>query len=113
MSRGRDPIASPPGNATLALLATADQRPQDAHRGAELAHCGEVRMILGLSGDVIRTVAPSSSTVAPQSAQHLRHQRDVEDVRAIREVLVPSAKSVAAISFRHTVLGSPDGNFAC
>ena len=67
MSSGRDPIASPPGSATLARLQRADQRAEHAHRRPELPDRGEVGVVLGLVGRGDRgPSSPSSSTVAPR-----------------------------------------------
>jgi len=91
LSSGRDPMASPPGNATrgkLAIVHTRGRRtkknearkedPQQPPPHTEAKSAS----YLGLVRGVMRR-APASSTVAPMAPSAPPHQRDIEDVGAV------------------------------
>ena len=111
MSSPRLPIASPPGSATLASPRRATSGPEHRDAGPHPAH----QVVVGLGADLRRHVdrdacrrdasavaRPAADVLdaAPQAAQHLAHDVDVEDVGHRRTASVrPSASSAAAISF--------------
>ena len=57
------------------------------------------------AGVVMVTVSPSSRHVAAQPAQHVRHQRDVQDLRAVGDVRRALGQQRRGHELEHTVLG--------
>ena len=100
------------GQRDLGPLAPADQRPQHTHRGPELPDRGEIRVVLGFVGRGDPHRAAVELDVGAQAAQDLRHQRHVEDVRAVGDRAGALGQQRGRHQLEHAVLGSPDGNFA-
>ena len=83
MSSGRDPIASPPGSATRARLHRPTSGPSTHTDARNWRTAAKSASYLGSSGEVIRTTSTVEFDVGAETAQHLGHQRHVEDVRAV------------------------------
>ena len=66
-------------------LAPRDQRPEHTDRGAELPHRGEIRVVLRLGGRRDLRGVVIEHHLAAQPAQYLGHQRNVENVGAVRD----------------------------
>src|SRR6185503_9846182 len=116
MSSGRDPIASPPGNATLARLHLPTNGPSTHTDARNWRTAAKSASYLGSSGEVIRTTSPSSSTVVPRPRRTSAISGTSRMSGQLVIVLVPSARSVAAISFNTLFLApptatSPDNRF--
>ncbi len=116
MSSGRDPMASPPGSATLARLQRPTSGPSTHTEARNCRTAAKSASYLGSSGEVIRTVPPSSSTLAPSPRRTSAISGTSRMSGQLVIVLVPSANSVAAISFSTLFLApptatSPDNRF--
>src|ERR1700752_1850799 len=116
MSSGRDPIASPPGSATLARLHRPTNGPSTQTEARNWRTAAKSASYLGSSGEVIRTTPPSSSTVAPRPRRTSAISGTSRMSGQLVIVLVPSAQSDAAISFNTLFLApptatSPDNRF--
>src|SRR6185312_11980415 len=116
MSSGRDPIASPPGSATLARLQRPTNGPSTQTEARNCLTAAKSASYLGSSGEVMRTVPLSSSTLAPRPRSTSAISGTSRMSGQLVIVLVPSASSVAAISFRTLFLApptatSPDNRF--
>ena len=107
MSSGRDPMASPPGSATLARLHRPTRGPSTHTEARNCRTAAKSASYLGSSGDVIRTVPPSSSTFAPSPRSTSAISGTSRMSGQLVIVLVPSASSVAAISFSTLFLAPP------
>ena len=100
------------GQRNLGALAATDQRSQHADRGAELSHGGEVGVVFRLvgrgdSGDVAVELDGGA-----QAAQHLRHQRYVQDVGAIGDCAGALGQQGRGHQLEHAVLGAAHCDFA-
>src|SRR5262245_57165646 len=116
MSRGRDPMASPPGRATLARLQRPTSGPNTHTDARNCRTAAKSASYLGSSGEVMRTVPLSSSTLAPSPRRTSAIRGTSRMSGQLVIVLVPSANSAAAISFRTLFLApptatSPDNRF--
>src|SRR6478752_1300666 len=107
MSNGREPIASPPGSATLALLQRPTSGPNTHTEARNCRTAAKSASYLGSSGEVMRTVAPSRSTVAPRPRRTSAINGTSRMSGQLVMVLVPSANKVAAISFNTLFLAPP------
>src|SRR5271163_2957597 len=107
ISSGRDPMASPPGSATLARLHRPTRGPSTQTEARNCRTAAKSASYFGSSGDVMRTVAPSNSTVAPRPRNTSAINGTSRMSGQLVIVLVPSANSVAAISFRTLFLAPP------
>src|ERR1700744_5468972 len=107
MSSGREPMASPPGNATLARLHRPTRGPSTQTEARNCRTAAKSASYFGSSGDVMRTVAPDNSTVAPRPRRTSAINGTSRMSGQLVIVLVPSANNVAAISFRTLVLAPP------
>src|SRR5579884_164733 len=116
MSSGRDPMASPPGRATLARLHRPTNGPNTHTDARNCRTAAKSASYLSSSGEVICTVAPDSSTVAPKPRNTSAIKGTSRMSGQLVIVLVPSAKSAAAISLSTLFLApptatSPDNRF--
>src|SRR6478672_4574066 len=116
MSSGRDPMASPPGSATLARLHRPTNGPSTHTDARNWRTAAKSASYFGSSGDVMRTTSPSSSTVAPRPRNTSAISGTSRMSGQLVIVLVPSARSDAAISFKTLFLApptatSPDNRF--
>src|ERR1700761_1166615 len=116
MSKGRDPMASPPGSATLARLHRPTNGPSTQTEARNWRTAAKSASYLGSSGEVTRTTLPSSSTVAPRPRRTSAIRGTSRMSGQLVIVLVPSARSDAAISFNTLFLApptatSPDNRF--
>ena len=107
MSSGREPIASPPGSGTTARRHRATSGPEHAHRRPQLRH----RPVVGLGARLApgrRWPPCRASTVdrAAQAAQHVGHQRDVEDLRAVGDRRRALGEQRRRHELEHAVLGA-------
>src|ERR1700741_3543399 len=107
MSSGRDPIASPPGSATLARLHRPTSGPSTHTEARNCRTAAKSASYLGSSGEVIRATSPSSSTVAPRPRNTSAISGTSRMSGQLVIVLVPSANSVAAISLSTLFLAPP------
>src|SRR6201997_617422 len=107
MSSGREPIASPPGNATLARLHRPTKGPSTHTEARNCRTAAKSASYFGSSGEVTRTVAPDNSTVAPKPRRTSAINGTSRMSGQLVIVLVPSANSVAAISLRTLFLAPP------
>src|SRR6201992_4302807 len=100
MSSGREPMASPPGNATLARLHRPTRGPRTQTEARNCRTAAKAASYFGSSGEVMRTVAPANSTVAPRPRNTSAIKGTSRMSGQLVIVLVPSASRVAATSFR-------------
>src|ERR1700742_2551906 len=107
MSGGRDPIASPPGNATLARLHRPTSGPSTQTEARNWRTAAKSASYLGSSGEVMRATSPSSSTVAPSPRNTSAISGTSRMSGQLVIVLVPSASRVAAISLSTLFLAPP------
>src|ERR1700761_9461274 len=107
MSSGREPIASPPGSATLARLQRPTSGPSTQTEARNCRTAAKSASYFGSSGEVMRTVAPANSTVAPRPRSTSAINGTSRMSGQLVIVLVPSASSVAAINFRTLFLAPP------
>ena len=120
MSSPREPIASPPGRATLARPTSGDERAQHGDRCPEAAYELVGGLVVELLGHLDRGAAGrrlagrvgvagvGDLDGAAELAQQLAHHGDVEDVRArCGSPTGPGASSAAAISFSAEFLAPP------
>src|ERR1700757_332526 len=107
MSSGRDPIASPPGNATLARLHRPTSGPSTQTEARNWRTAAKSASYFGSSGEVIRATSPSSSTVAPKPRKTSAISGTSRMSGQLVIVLVPSASSVAAMSLSTLFLAPP------
>src|ERR1700679_577655 len=107
MSSGREPMASPPGNATLARLHRPTRGPSTQTEARNCRTAAKSASYFGSSGEVMRTVAPANSTVAPRPRNTSAINGTSRMSGQLVIVLVPSASSVAAINFRTLFLAPP------
>src|SRR5215217_1086624 len=107
MSSGREPIASPPGSATLALLQRPTSGPSTHTEARNCRTAAKSASYFGSSGEVIRTTSVSSSTVAPRPRSTSAISGTSRMSGQLVMVLVPSARSDAAISFNTLFLAPP------
>src|SRR6478735_11772197 len=107
MSSGREPMASPPGNATLARLPRPTSGPSTHTEARNWRTAAKSASYLTSSGEVTRTVEPSSSTVAPRPRSTSAINGTSRMSGQLVIVLVPSANSVAAISLRTLFFAPP------
>ena len=107
ISSGREPIASPPGSATRARLQRPTNGPSTQTEARNCRTAAKSASYFGSSGDVIRTVSPSSSTVAPspRSTSAINGTSRMSGQFVI--VVMPSASKLAAINFRTLFLAPP------
>ena len=113
MSKGREPMASPPGNATRARLHRPTSGPSTHTEARNCRTAAKSASYLGSSGDVIRTTEPSSSTLAPSPRSTSAISGTSRMSGQLVIVVVPSASRLAAMSFRTLFLApvtatSPD-----
>ena len=102
---GADRVAA--GQRHHGAPAARDQRAQHAHRGPQLRH----RPVVGLRprarpGTSIATVSRSTVDRAAEAAQHVGHQRDVEDLRAVGERRRALGQQRRRHQLEHAVLGA-------
>ena len=107
MSSGRDPIASPPGSATLARLQRPTSGPSTQTEARNWRTAAKSASYFGSSGEVIRATSPSSSTVAPRPRSTSAISGTSRMSGQLVIVLVPSASKVAAISLSTLFLAPP------
>src|SRR6476659_3440363 len=107
MSSGRDPIASPPGSATLARLHRPTNGPSTHTAARNWRTAAKSASYLGSSGEVIRTTSLSNSTVAPRPRRTSAISGTSRMSGQLVIVLVPSARSDAAISLRTLFFAPP------
>ena len=107
MSSGRDPIASPPGSATLALLQRPTSGPSTQTEARNWRTAAKSASYFGSSGEVMRATSPSSSTVAPKPRSTSAISGTSRMSGQLVIVLVPSANRVAAISLSTLFLAPP------
>ena len=107
MSSGREPIASPPGSATLAFLHRPTSGPSTHTDARNWRTAAKSASYFGSSGEVIRTTSPSRSTVAPSPRSTSAISGTSRMSGQLVMVLVPSASSDAAISFSTLFLAPP------
>src|SRR5262245_50140845 len=100
MSSGREPIASPPGSATTARLQRPTSGPSTQTDARSLPIAGESARWLRSAGVVIVTVSPSMVTVQPRLRRTSAIRGTSRICGQLVRVVVPSASSAAAISFR-------------
>src|SRR5246127_1601186 len=116
MSRGREPIASPPGSATRARRQRPTSGPNTHTDARNWRTAAKSASYFGSSGDVTRTTDPSSSTLAPRPRSTSAINGTSRMSGQLVIVLVPSANSDAAISLSTLFLApptatSPDNRF--
>ena len=101
ISSGREPIASPPGNATTARPQRAVNGPstQTEARNCRTASKSASGDNFSLLGVVIRTVGPSMSTSQPSPCSTFCIKGTSRISGQLCSVVVPSANSAAAINF--------------
>ena len=106
MSSGRWPIASPPGSATTARLHRPTSGPSTHTEARSLPTDGEVGLVveLGRRGDGDGRAVHHD--VAAQVAQHVRHQRHVQDLRAVGERGRALGQQGRGHQLQHAVLGA-------
>src|ERR1700731_328776 len=97
MSSGREPMASPPGSATLARLHRPTRGPSTQTEARNCRTAAKSAAYFGSSGEVMHTVAPANSTVAPRPRNTSAINGTSRMSGQLVIVLVPSASSVAAI----------------
>src|ERR1700724_4529683 len=107
ISSGRDPIASPPGNATLARLHRPTSGPSTHTDARNWRPAAKSASYFSSSGDVTRTTDPSSSTVAPSPRKTSAISGTSRMSGQLVMVLVPSASKAAAISLSTLFLAPP------
>src|SRR6201995_6183314 len=107
ISSGRDPMAAPPGSATLARLHLPTSGPSTHTEARNWRSPAKSASYLGSSGEVMRTVAPANSTVAPRPPSTSAISGTSRMSGQLVIVLVPSASSVAPINFRTLFLAPP------
>src|ERR1700757_3123708 len=107
MSSGRDPIASPPGTAPRPRLHRPTSGPNTQTEARNCRTAAKSASYLGSSGEVIRATSPSSSTVAPRPRSTSAISGTSRMSGQLVIVLVPSANSVAAISFSTLFFAPP------
>src|SRR3984957_1356382 len=107
ISSGRDPMASPPGNATLARLHLPTSGPSTHTEARNWRTAAKSASYLGSSGEVMRTVAPANSTVAPRPLSTSAISGTSRMSGQLVIVLVPSARRVAAINLRTLFFAPP------
>src|ERR1700761_2341648 len=107
MSSGREPMASPPGNATLARLHRPTSGPRTQTEARNCRTAAKSASYFGSSGEVMRTVAPANSTVAPRPRNTSAIKGTSRMSGQLVIVLVPAPSSVAAINFRTLFLAPP------
>ena len=107
MSSGREPIASPPGSATLARLHRPTSGPSTQTEARNCRTAAKSASYFGSSGEVIRTMSPSSSTVAPSPRSTSAISGTSRMSGQLVMVVVPSASRLAAISFSTLFLAPP------
>src|SRR3954470_18694863 len=100
-------MASPPGSATLALLHRPTNGPSTHTDARNWRTAAKSASYLGSSGEVIRTTSLSSSTVAPRPRRTSAISGTSRMSGQLVIVLVPSARSDAAISFNTLFLAPP------
>ena len=99
MSSGREPIASPPGSATLARSSRPINGPSTHTDARSRPTAGKSAFGDGSDGVVIVTVSPDSTTShpSPDSTSAINGTSRISGQLVI--LVVPSANSAAAISF--------------
>src|SRR6201991_3876847 len=107
MSSGREPMASPPGNATLARLHRPTSGPSTQTEARNCRTAAKSASYFGSSGDVMRTVPSSISTFAPSPRRTSAISGTSRMSGQLVIVLVPSANKVAAISLSTLFLAPP------
>src|SRR5689334_433082 len=116
MSSGRDPMASPPGSATLARLHRPTSGPRTQTEARNCLTAAKSASYFSSSGDVIDTVPLSISTLAPSPRRTSAINGTSRISGQFVIVLVPSANNAAAISLSTLFLApptatSPDNRF--
>ena len=106
MSSGREPIASPPGSATWACRQRPISGPSTHTDARSRPTAGKSAWNDSSAGVVIDTVSPSSVTSAAQTAQHVGHQRDVQDLRAVGDHGGALGQQRGRHQLQHAVLGA-------
>src|SRR5262245_44574060 len=113
ISSGRDPIASPPGSATLASLHRPTNGP-NTHTDARNCRTAAKSASYFSSSDVVtRTVPPSNSTLAPKPRSTSAIRGTSRMSGQLVMVLVPSARSAAAINLSTLFLAPPTATSPC
>src|SRR3984893_14202769 len=107
ISSGRDPMASPPGNATLARLHLPTSGPSTHTEARNWRTAAKSASYLGSSGAVMSTVGPANSTVAPRPLSTSAISGTSRMSGQLVIVLVPSARRVAAINLRTLFFAPP------
>src|ERR1700730_9780320 len=107
MSSGREPMASPPGSATLARLHRPTSGPSTQTDARNCRTAAKSASYFGSSGEVMRATSPSSSTVAPKPRKTSAISGTSRMSGQLVMVLVLSARSVAAMSLSTLFLAPP------
>ncbi len=106
MSSGREPMASPAGQRHLGPAAATHQRAQHADRRPQPADGREVGVVgqLGRCGDGHHVALDRHHCT--EAAQHVGHQRDVQDLRAVRDRRGALGQQRGRHQLQHAVLGT-------
>src|SRR6201992_371284 len=107
MSSGREPMASPPGSATLARLHRPTRGPSTQTEARNCRTAAKSASYFGSSGAGMRTVPPDNSTWAPKPRRTSAINGTSRMSGQLVIVLVPSANSVAAINLSTLFLAPP------
>ena len=86
--------------------AARDERPEHTHRRAQPRHRAVIRLRADLSRNVDDDGVAVDRYPAPQAAQHVGHQRDVEDLRAVGERRRAFGEQRRRHQLEHAVLGA-------
>jgi hypothetical protein len=100
------------GQRDLGPLAPSDQRSEYTNRRPELTDRGEIRVVLGFVGRGDAHDISVELDRGAQTAQDLRHQRDVQDVRAVGDRAGSLRQERCRHQLQYAVFGPPDSNFA-
>ena len=105
MSSGREPIASPPGRATWACRHRPISGPSTHTDARNRPTAGKSAWNDRSAGVVMTTVSASRVDLGAQAAQHVRHQRHVQDLRAVGDLGRPLGQQRGRHQLEHAVLG--------
>ncbi len=105
-----DRVATRQGD--LGALAAPDQRTEDTHRRTELPDRREIGVVLGFVGRGDPHDVAVELDGRAEAAQHLRHQRHIEDVGTVRDRARALSQQRSRHQLQNAVLRPPDGNFA-
>ena len=100
ISRGREPIASPPGSATLAWPQREVSGPSTHTEARNWRTASKSALDCGCAGVVIRTSEPSISTSQPNPSRTFFMRGTSRISGQLVSVVVPSASKDAAMSFK-------------